>query len=327
MERERKKIKILSITLIISSLLMITKFAAWFITHSNAILTDALESIVNVFAGAFALYSVSYAAKPKDEDHPYGHGKIEFLSVGLEGTLIAIAGISIIVKSIYNLYYPQEIHSLDIGLYLTVFTGGVNFIMGVYLQKKGKELHSVTLTADGKHIISDAYSSAGLIIGILLIWLSGITWMDSAVAIFFGLFILYTGYKLMRKSLAGVLDEVDYALVEEILEVLNKYRKDEWIDIHNFRVIKYGANLHIDCHITLPWYYTLEQSHAIVTEVENILTSNSANHVEVFIHADPCLPDSCNLCALKNCAERKSPFIKQVKWTSEIILKNKKHTL
>ena len=306
---------------------MLIKFAAWIITHSNAILTDALESIVNVFAGAFALYSVRYAAKPKDEDHPYGHGKIEFLSVGLEGTLIAIAGISIVVKSVYNLYYPHEIDSLDIGLYLTLFTGLVNLIMGFYLQKKGKELHSVTLTADGKHIISDAYSSGGLIIGIILIWISGISWMDSVVAILFGLFILYTGYKLMRKSLAGVLDEVDYALVNEIVEVLNKNRKEEWIDIHNFRVIKYGSNLHIDCHITLPWYYSLEQSHSLVTEVENILTKESENHVEVFIHADPCLPVSCSICSLKNCAERKHDFVKRIEWTNEVILKNKKHSL
>ncbi len=327
MDRDRKKIKILSITLFISSVLMLIKFAAWIITHSNAILTDALESIVNVFAGAFALYSVRYAAKPKDEDHPYGHGKIEFLSVGLEGTLIAIAGISIVVKSVYNLYYPHEIDSLDIGLYLTLFTGLVNLIMGFYLQKKGKELHSVTLTADGKHIISDAYSSGGLIIGIILIWISGISWMDSVVAILFGLFILYTGYKLMRKSLAGVLDEVDYALVNEIVEVLNKNRKEEWIDIHNFRVIKYGSNLHIDCHITLPWYYSLEQSHSLVTEVENILTKESENHVEVFIHADPCLPVSCSICSLKNCAERKHDFVKRIEWTNEVILKNKKHSL
>lgn len=306
---------------------MLIKFAAWIITQSNAILTDALESIVNVFAGAFALYSVSYAAKPKDEDHPYGHGKIEFLSIGLEGTLIAIAGISIVVKSIYNLFYPHEIDSIDIGLFLTLFTGFVNLIMGLYLQKKGKELHSVTLIADGKHILSDAYSSGGLIIGIILIWISGISWMDSVVAIIFGLLILYTGYKLMRKSLAGVLDEVDYALVEEIVEVLNKNRKDEWIDIHNFRVIKYGSNLHIDCHITLPWYYSLEQSHCLVSEVENILAKESENHVEVFIHADPCLPDSCSICALKNCAERKHPFIKQIDWSIEVILKNQKHSL
>jgi cation diffusion facilitator family transporter len=306
---------------------MLIKFAAWIITQSNAILTDALESIVNVFAGAFALYSVSYAAKPKDEDHPYGHGKIEFLSIGLEGTLIAIAGISIVIKSIYNLFYPHEIDSLDIGLFLTLFTGSVNLIMGLYLQKKGKELHSVTLIADGKHILSDAYSSGGLIIGIILIWISGIRWMDSVVAIIFGLLILYTGYKLMRKSLAGVLDEVDYALVEEIVEVLNKNRKDEWIDIHNFRVIKYGSNLHIDCHITLPWYYSLEKSHSLVSEVENILTKESENHIEVFIHADPCLPDSCSICALKNCAERKHPFIKQIDWSIEVILKNQKHSL
>lgn len=327
MERERKKIRILTFTLLISTLLMLIKFGAWIITHSNAILTDALESIVNVFAGAFALYSVYFASKPQDENHPYGHGKIEFLSVGLEGTLIAIAGLSIIVKSVYNLFYPHEIHSLDIGLYLTIFTGLINFFMGLYLQKKGKELHSVTLTADGKHIISDAYSSGGLIVGIILIRISGLNWMDSTVAILFGLFILFTGYKLMRKSLAGVLDEVDYALVEEILEVVNKNRKDDWIDIHNFRVIKYGANLHIDCHITLPWYYSLEQAHQLISEVESILTRESENYVEVFIHADPCLPSSCNICALKNCKERKHEFVKQIPWTSDIILKNKKHSL
>lgn len=327
MERDKQKIRILTFSLVMSCLLMLIKFGAWIITHSNAILTDALESIVNVFAGAFALYSVNYASKPKDENHPYGHGKIEFLSVGLEGTLIAIAGLSIIIKSVYNLFYPQQIHSLNIGLYLTVFTGTINFLMGLYLQKKGKELHSITLIADGKHIISDAYSSAGLIAGILLIWISGINRLDSIVAILFGIFILYTGYKLMRKSLAGVLDEVDYALVEEILEVVNKNRKDDWIDIHNFRVIKYGANLHIDCHITLPWYYSLEQSHQVITEVETILTRESENFVEVFIHADPCQPASCNICSMKNCKERKHEFVKQIPWTIDLILKNKKHSL
>lgn len=327
MDNSVQKKRVLQLALFVSVLVMGIKVLAWLWTGSNAILSDALESIVNLVAGSFALYSVIIAGKPKDESHPYGHGKIEFLSAGLEGTLIAIAGTAILVKAIYNFWYPQALHSVDVGLWLTLLTGGINFIMGQYLQKSAHRLKSLTLEADGKHLSSDAWSSAGLGLGLLLIWLTGLSWMDNAIAVIMGLYILFTGYQLMRKSLAGVMDEADYVLIEQLITILNQHRQSHWVDVHNFRVIKYGADLHIDCHVTLPWYLSLQEAHQSISEVEKIIGAEAEHKIELFIHADPCLTTSCAICTHTSCQERLHPFQRQVTWKLANVLPNVKHHL
>ena len=163
------KIKTMKMMLIFSIILTVIKLAAYIITHSNAILTDALENIINVAAGAFALFSVYYASMPKDQNHPYGHGKVEYLSVGVEGGLIIIAGGSIVLKSVMGFFHKVEIESLDIGLFITVFSGFCNYIMGQYLIKHGKIRNSSLMVADGKHLISDTISSIGLVFGLAII--------------------------------------------------------------------------------------------------------------------------------------------------------------
>ena len=166
--------KIILTTLIISILLMLIKFLAYFITDSNAILTDASESIVNVLASAFAFYSIYISALPKDTNHPYGHGKIEFFSAFIEGLLISIAGFFIITKAIYNIFFPKELHLLLTGTILILFTGVINGLLAWWLIVKGKSLQSITLKADGKHLLSDAISSFGLVLGLLIIYFTKI---------------------------------------------------------------------------------------------------------------------------------------------------------
>ncbi|MDQ3191000.1 MAG: cation diffusion facilitator family transporter [Bacteroidota bacterium] len=321
------KQKVLILALTVSVLIMAIKLIAYFVTKSNAILSDALESIVNVAAGAFALYSVSLASRPKDNDHPYGHGKIEFLSSGFEGFLISIAGIIIIGKAFYNLVHPQDLKNISLGIYLIAGTGLGNLLLALYLNYKGKSLSSITISANGKHIMSDAISSAGLLFGLLLIYFTQIIWIDNIVAVVFGGFIFYTGYNLVRKSVAGVMDEADNEIIEEIIVVLNTNRKDNWIDIHNFRVIKYGSDLHIDCHITLPWYYDLKKCHEELKQIEEIILDKSSSRIEIFIHADPCVPQSCLICQIKDCKVRKQPVSKKITWTVNNITSNKKHSL
>lgn len=321
------KQKVLIFALTVSILIMAAKIVAYFITASNAILSDALESIINVAAGALALYSVSVASRPKDKDHPYGHGKIEFLSSGFEGFLIAIAGLYIIGKAIYNLVHPQNLQDIDLGIYLILITGLSNFLLALFLKYKGKKLNSITINANGKHIMSDAISSAGLLLGLILIHFTQINWIDNTVAIGFGGLLILTGYNLVRKSVAGVMDEADNEIIEEIIEVLNKNRKDNWIDIHNFRVIKYGSDLHIDCHITLPWYYELKKCHKEITSIENIILAKSSSRIEIFIHADPCIPKSCHICQLTNCPVRKHPVSQKITWKLNNITSNEKHSL
>jgi len=321
------KRKTMLVILIVGIVLMIIKFAAFFITHSNAILTDALESIINVFAGSLALYSLYYSSRPKDQDHPYGHGKIEYLSSGIEGGLIFISGIAIIVKSCYSFIYPQQIHSLDIGLYLTLFTGSCNFYMGRYLIKHGKINQSTAMVAEGKHLLSDTISSVGIVIGLVIIYFTKQYWLDNLIALFAGLYICYMGYSLLKESVTNLLDEADVEKLKMVIEMLNKNRREKWIDMHNLRVLKYGSHLHVDAHITLPWYDKLEDSHTEVSMLENLIKQQLGNELEFFIHADPCLPISCPICVVQNCPVRKSEFVKRLDWTLENLLPNEKHRL
>jgi cation diffusion facilitator family transporter len=321
------KIKTMRIMLIFSVVLMAIKFVAYIITHSNAILTDALESIINVVAGAFALFSIYYSSRPKDEDHPYGHGKIEYLSVGIEGGLILIAGGGIFIKSIMGFFHPSIVDSIDVGLYISVFAGICNYIMGAYLMKNGKTHKSSLMIADGKHLITDTISSIGIVIGLAIIYFTKMYWLDNLIAIIFGMYIFYEGYKLLKESVNSLLDEADYVQLNNVVKILNNSRVEKWIDMHNLRVLKYGSHLHIDAHITLPWYDNLELSHAEVTAVENLITEKSEGEVEFFIHADPCLPISCPICSIKDCGFRKHEFVKRLEWNLENMLPDRKHRL
>ena len=313
--------------LLLGVALLVIKFVAWWYTNSNAILSDALESIINVVAGAFALYSLVIAAQPSDHNHPYGHGKIEFVSAGFEGALIFLAGILIIVKAIYNLQFPQPLGSLDLGVLLTFITGGLNYLMGIFLIKRGRKFESAIMVASGKHLHSDAWSSVGLIVGLVLVWITGWEILDSIIAMTFAGFIIYTGYGLVRSALAGIMDETDTALVAEIVEELEAHRSPHWIDIHNLRVIKYGASLHIDCHMTLPWYFTTKESHYEVEALSQVANAKRENPVELFIHVDPCLPNSCPLCMKFDCTYRKHAFEKRVEWKLENVAVNQKHVV
>lgn len=323
----RKQVFRIQITAIsIGILLMAAKFIAWWLTNSNAILTDALESIINVVAGFTGLYSLWLASKPRDRNHPYGHGKIEFISAGFEGALILLAGGLIIAKGAYNLVYPQEIRQLDVGILLVGISGAINYLMGFLLKREGGRSSSITLHAAGAHLQSDAYSSAGLLVGLGLLWVTGMAWLDNAMAILFGGVIFVTGIRLLRSSIAGIMDEADYQLIEELVKMLDQRRPANWIDVHNFRVIKYGATLHIDCHLTLPWYFEVRRGYAEVTRFEKLMREHCAVPVEVFIHTDPCDPPSaCRICWKEDCEVRKAPPEERLTWTLENIMQDRKH--
>lgn len=321
------KIRALRITLAFSVLILVLKFFAYWITSSNAILTDALESIINVVAGIFAVFSLSVAMRPKDDNHPYGHGKIEYLSAAVEGVLIFLAGIVIIGKSIYGFFQPPLLKSLDIGTWIAGIAGASNYVLGSILVRIGKKHNSVLMIADGKHLISDTVSSIGLISGLLVIQFTGKMWLDNVLAIIFGCVIFYTGIKLIRVSVTGLLDEADYDKLSNMVAVLNRNRRPKWIDIHNLRAIKHGSELHVDCHVTLPWYESLEDSHNEVKAIEEWLKSSMDNETEIFIHSDPCMPESCPICTLTECKVRRSPFVKKLDWTIENILPDRKHEL
>ncbi len=324
---EMNIIRMQQILVSVSVLLFIIKIIAWLITSSVAILTDAMESIVNVIAGFIGLYSIVLSSKPKDKDHPYGHGKVEFLSSAIEGVLISVAGIFIIYEAINNLMHPHDIKKLDYGMILIAITAIVNYILGQICINKGKKENSPILIASGSHLKSDTYSTLGLLVGIALILITGYQWIDSVAAMLFAFIIIITGYKIIRKSVAGIMDESDSEIINDIIKVLNEHRTTEWIDVHNMRVINYAGFYHIDCHLTVPFYINVNEAHASLDRLTDLLTKHFKERVEFFVHIDGCMPHQCNICNVPNCKERKSDFITYVHWTHENILSNNKHSL
>jgi cation diffusion facilitator family transporter len=323
--QEKKYIRFQWFAVSIGVVVLMIKFYAFRITGSNAILSDALESIINVVAGSFALYSLILAAKPKDRDHPYGHGKIEFISSGIEGTLILIAGIGIMFKSIHDLTNVRELVQLDIGIYLSAGAGLINYVLGRFTESYGKKNHSPTMVASGKHLMSDGYTTIGLILGLGIVILTNLYWVDSVIAIGFGAYIGLVGIREVRKSVAGIMDEADFELLEELISKIDSERNGNWIDLHNFRTQKFGKGIHIDCHLTLPYYFTVEEAHSEIDRVEKIVSSNYAEGVEMFIHADPCIPTSCRICSKTDCPVRLTSFEERITWELDAVLQNSKH--
>src|SRR5688572_1699358 len=311
----------------ISVLLLAVKFFAYYLTRSVSVLTDAMESIVNVAAGFIGLYSLFVAAKPRDTNHPYGHGKAEFISSAIEGTLIVSAGAIIIYKAIEHLLYPVEIRKIDKGIILVSVTAVINYVMGYITVQKGRKNNSPALLAGGKHLQIDSYSTIGIILGLLLIYFTSINWIDSVVAILFGTFAGFTGYKILRKSIAGIMDEADIELLDKMVRVLNKKRRENWVDLHNLRVIKYGTVLHIDCHLTVPWYLNVNEAHLEIDELASLIRKEFGESLEFFVHSDGCLYVQCPICIKTDCPVRRHNFEKRIEWTLENILQNKKHAL
>ncbi len=327
MKTEKHNLSIQKWITTVSVLLLALKFAAYYLTNSVSILTDALESIVNVAAGFIGLFSLYIAAKPKDADHPYGHGKAEFISAAIEGTLVLSAGFIIIYKAVKSFIEPVALQKIDYGIYLIAGAAIVNYAVGFISIRNGKRNKSIALIASGKHLQSDSYSTLGIIAGLTLLFFTGYKWIDPLVAIIFGIFIIYTGYKIIRPSIAGIMDEADKEILIKMADVLNKNRRENWVDLHNLRLIKYGAVLHLDCHLTVPWYLNVHEAHREVEALSELVRKEFDESMELFVHSDGCLDFSCKICDKKICNERKHNFEKKIDWTIDTIMQDKKHQL
>ena len=312
---------------ILSVVLFLTKIIAYQFTHSLAILTDALESIVNVIASFVGLFSLYIVAKPRDLDHPYGHGKAEFVSAAVEGGLIVAAGIMIIYETILNLLEQNPINQLDTGLVLVGITAVINFIAGTACAKIGKKNGSLALEASGRHLQVDTYSTLGIIAGLIIILITKLYWLDKVIALGMSIFVIYNGYTIIRASLAGIMDEADIELLKRFIKTLNENRRENWIDLHNLRVIKYGSLLHIDCHFTVPWYLNVHEAHVEIDKLVDITKERFGTSIEFFVHTDGCMPFSCSICTKTGCTVRQSAFKQRLDWTLDNVISNRKHQL
>lgn len=327
LNKGRENLRIQKWVVVIAITLFALKIIAYFLTHSIAILTDALESTVNVIAGFIGLYSLYIAAKPRDENHPYGHGKAEFLSAAVEGTLIILAGLIIIYEAIQSFIRPRPLQKLDYGILLVAITALINFVVGSISIRMGKKNNSLALVASGRHLQSDTWSTLGIMAGLALIYFTGIAWLDSAVAILFAGIILFTGYRILRSSLAGIMDEADKELLLKMVAQFNESRRENWIDLHNLRVIKYGGQLHVDCHLTVPWYFNVREAHREIDELEMLIKRSFGGSLELFVHSDDCLDYSCKICCKQDCTVRQHDFVQRMPWTLDNILSDRRHRL
>ncbi len=316
------------LSLVVSVALVGLKFWAWRLTHSQIVLSDALESIVNIVTSAFALWSVWLAALPADENHPYGHGKVEHLSVGLEGALIFGAGWFILIGAGNTLLHPHAVARLDWGIALLAVTALVNLLVGGWLVRAGRRLHSLALEGDGKHLYLDALTSVVGVASLAGVAVTGWLWLDGAVALVMGAFITWQGGRMLRRAVGGLLDETDPAIVREVVKALETHRRAPWIDVHNLRIQTYGADLHIDAHVSLPYYLTLQATHAEIDAIEEVVRRAGPGQqaVELFLHADPCHPPrQCPHCPVTACPVRAAPFTGLVPWTPENVVPNERH--
>jgi len=299
--------------------LMAIKFIAFSLTNSAAILSDALESIINVVAAGFALASILIAAKSPDPTHPYGHGKIEYFSAGFEGALIILAALGIFYEAWPRLLHPQAIPKLESGLFLICGAALVNLILGLALVMVGRRTKSIVLAADGKHVLTDVYTTGGVVLGLVAVKFTGWNWLDGGVAILVGLNILITGARLLHQAGAGLMDTSDPELLEEICRVIADHRRPMWIDIHQLRARRSGTHIFMDFHLILPRDLSMEASHTEVKKLEKILNDYFEGQADILIHADPCMEPECPICGHYPCEHRTADLKMQPLWRRDTL--------
>lgn len=311
------------IVAIVGITLMIIKFLAFSITNSVSILTDAMESIVNVVAALIGLYALYLSALPPDNNHPYGHGKVEVVSANIEGTLIIIAGLLIIAESIAKLLNPVEMSSIDYGLILIGITALVNYAVGMRAIYKGKRNRSSALIASGKHLCTDTLTSVGIIAGLGVVYVADLLgynamWLDPCIALVFASIIIITGFKVLKDCMDIAMDKADPVLLKEVTACMNEYRHDDWVDMYGLRITKYGTNLHVDLHLVLPSTMVMNNVSLECKEIDEALKSLLGESMELSITPMSCQSRHCKNCK-RNCLERAEEFEKEIEWTSNVI--------
>lgn len=317
--RKRRKLKAAYLTLVTGILLLGIKFSAFYITQSAAIFSDAAESIINVATALFGIVSLKIALRPPDEDHPYGHGKAEYFSSGFEGILVIIAGLVIGFEAVSGFFDPAELTSLSTGLILVVGAGIVNGLLGWYLISTGKKFSSPTLIGSGYHVISDAYTSLGVLVGLVLVMVTDIWWFDPLVALLVGIQITWHGFTLIKASTWRLMDSADEDSEQKISELLERKREPSWIAPHRLRTWRSGDRLFVDLHVIMPFYFSVEQAHNIEHDIQETIKDAFDEQVEVLIHREPCNPECCFMCGISDCPERSHPFSGLKKWNREVL--------
>ncbi len=262
------------------------KGLAWWLTGSVGLLSDAIESFVNLAGALMALWMLTLAALPADDDHAYGYSKAEYFSSAFEGFLILLAAVSIGYAAIVRLLQPQPLEAVGVGLMVSVVASVVNLATARTLMKVGKEHNSITLEADAQHLMTDVWTSAGVIAGVGLVWLSGWLWLDPAIALLVAANIVWTAWHLMRRSFAGLLDvSLPPDRLAQIESLLAIYRQ-QGLDFHALRTRQSGSRSFVSLHVLVPGNWTVQQGHDCVERIEDEIRQ-CLLHAHVTTHLEP----------------------------------------
>ena len=271
-------------------LMLVLKMSAYLLTGSAAILGDAAESVVHVAAVIFATYRLWFAAQPPDENHRYGHSKIAFFSAGVEGGLIVLAAVFVIYESIRRWIGGLTVSHLGDGLLLTFATVLINGALGWYLLRTGRQHHSLILTANGRHVLTDGWTSLGAIIGLGLMHLTGWLWWDPVFGLIMAGNILVSGYDLLRQSVAGLMDHADPALTHALDEALARETASRGVTFHALRHRNAGKVHYVDVHFLFPDDIALREAHRIATDIERAVMKSTAQAAHITTHLE-CVGD------------------------------------
>ncbi len=310
------------ISLIVSCLVLLTKASAYFFTDSTAILSDALESIVNVLAAAVAMGVIRYVSRPAGPDHPYGKGKVEFFSSAFEGGLILFAACVIAVESTLALIRGSQPRSLDLGVGLMAVAGLINLALGLYLKWIGKKTNSAALAASGTHVLSDFWTSLGVLIGLGLMFITGANWIDPLIAILVTIQLGFSGYKIVSESFGALLDARDMDVLEELRQSLVKFRHSAIIEVHNLRAVRSGNFHHIDAHVVVPQFWDVLKAHDDTIAFEKKIVADYRFDGEIAFHVDPCEKLYCRNCSYEPCNIRIEKFVELKPITIESLIDN-----
>jgi cation diffusion facilitator family transporter len=262
------------------------KSLAYWLTGSVGLLSDAIESIVNLVGALMALAMLTVAARPPDEDHPYGYSKAEYFSSGVEGTMIFIAAISIAIAAVARLLHPRAIEQTDAGLLISLIASLINLVVARILIRVGKEANSITLEADGHHLMTDVWTSAGVVAGVGIVALTGWTPLDPILAIAVAINIVWTGFQLMRRSVSGLLDRaLPIQERDVVVEIFERY-KQQGVDYHALLTRRAGARRFVSAHVLVPGRWTVQRGHELLEEIEREIR-NTLSDVTVLTHLEP----------------------------------------
>jgi cation diffusion facilitator family transporter len=274
----------LSIAAAIATILL--KGTAWWMTGSVGLLSDAIESFVNLAAAMMALWILTVAATPADDRHAFGHSKAEYFSSAFEGLLIVFAAITIIWAAVDRLWNPQPLESVGIGLAVSVVASVVNFLVARILLKVGREEHSIVLEADAHHLMTDVWTSGGVLVGVGLVWITGWLWLDPVIAILVALNIVWTGWQLMHRSAEGLMDiSLPPEKIAAIEAVLNTYR-EQGLDFHALRTRQAGSRAFVSLHVLVPGEWTVQQGHDWAERIERDIRK-AVPRVNAITHLEP----------------------------------------